>query len=634
MLASEDPKRARELLEEAVAGANWQVLPVAQANLAGLLIRDDPARARELLEAVVASTHSQVLAMAQANLGGLLRIEDPERARALLAEAAATPGMAAHASALLGALEGEAGNPVAAAAAFERAIALGDVCWSNVARLDFAAVLVSSDHGRARELLEEALASSDKRVLPSAQVSLAVDLMAEDPVRARELLESALVSGDVQVTPLAQANLGGLLVHEDPVRARELLEASLASGNAAVAPLAQANLGGLLMHEDPARARELLEASLASGDPRVLPLAATNLGGLLLGEDPVRAQELLEAAVRTGDARLVPVAQANLAAVLMGTDPVRAKELLEDALASGNVQVRQPVQVNLGVLLIVADPARARELLEPALATASGPILALARISFSALVQGEDADRARELLEAVIESGIGAAQAGDLLGDLERSAGDRTAAAAAYEGAIALGDAYWSEIARLDLAMLLADDDPARTRELLEAVIESGIGAAQAWDLLGDLEKSAGDRTAAAAAYEGAIALGDAYWSEIARLDLAMLLVDDDRPRTRELLSAVIESGVGAAQASYLLADLEKDAGDAAAAEAAYEGAIALADPYWSELARLNLAVLIGDTDAGRARELLETAVSSGEPMVAPVAQTVLDELLREEPDH
>jgi hypothetical protein len=81
----------------------------------------------------------------------------------------------------------------------------------------------------------------------------------------------------------------------------------------------------------------------------------------------------------------------------------------------------------------------------------------------------------------------------------------------------------------------------------------------------------------------------------MAQAHLGILLMAEDPGRAQKLLQAAAESRISvlASQASEVTRDLKRELGDAAAAAAAYERAISLSDPYWSNLARLDLSGLL-----------------------------------------
>jgi hypothetical protein len=81
-------------------------------------------------------------------------------------------------------------------------------------------------------------------------------------------------------------------------------------------------------------------------------------------------------------------------------------------------------------------------------------------------------------------------------------------------------------------------------------------------------------------------------------------------------------------RAAGLLGDLFVQHNRAGAAEHAYRAAIDVGDEYWSPIAQVALAQLMRDRGhREEAQALLETAIASGNPRTASVAQTALSEL-------
>ena len=115
-----------------------QAVPMAQANLAGLLLDrgEDPERAKELLEAAIESGDPQAVPMAQDWLGDLLAGQD---------------------------------DFVGAETAYNLAIKSGHRDWAPTARVDLAVLL--RDHGdikQARLLLEQVAATEHSEQGPEA----------------------------------------------------------------------------------------------------------------------------------------------------------------------------------------------------------------------------------------------------------------------------------------------------------------------------------------------------------------------------------------------------------------------------------------------------------------------------------
>jgi hypothetical protein len=102
------------------------------------------------------------------------------------------------------------------------------------------------------------------------------------------------------------------------------------------------------------------------------------------------------------------------------------------------------------------------------------------------------------------------------------------------------------------------------------------------------------------------------------------------RRRRQPPLEAALTSGDpdDIPRTAGLLGDLFVQQGQTGAAEHAYRAAIDTDHPYWSSVAQVALAQLLGDRGHGEeAKTLLEDAIASGHPRTASVAQASLSEL-------
>jgi tetratricopeptide (TPR) repeat protein len=315
------------------------------------------------------------------------------------------------------------------------------------------ALLSLGSFGRARELLEQALAAALKQLgedhpsVATSRSNLALVLKAQGELpRARELLEQALAADLKQLgedhpsVATSRSNLALVLkdLGELP-RARELLEQALA---AALKQLGEdhpsvatrrSNLALVLqaLGELP-RARELLEQALAGALKQLgedHPSVATRRSNLALvlqdlGE-LLRARELLEQALAAALKQLgedhpsVARSRSNLALVLqdLGELP-RARELLEQALAADLKQLGEDhpavatSRANLAVVLKAqGELPRARELLEQALAAdlkqlgEDHPAVATRRFNLATIMEGaSDYDGAARMFAQALET--------------------------------------------------------------------------------------------------------------------------------------------------------------------------------------------------------------------------------------
>jgi tetratricopeptide (TPR) repeat protein len=354
LLIRSDPTSAYDWAERALQSGDRETIPLAQNNLAVLLIRSgDMQRAVSLLETAVSSGDSSVVPLAQANLGNILiNSGDTERARHLLNAAmnSGNPRAVTVAQAGLGLLLATLGDVEEARPLLEAAVNTADPQTLPMAQAGLGAVLVTLwDMDGARPLFEAAINSGDPLVLASARIGLGGVLAASgDTEGARPLLEAAVNSGYPLLVPRAQAALGALLMTSgDMDGARPLLEAAVSSRDPLAVPLAQGTLGLLLMTSgDMDGARPLLEAAMDSGNAPVVSFAQLGLGQMLMTSgDMDGARPLLEAAANSGHPVTAPVAQTNLATLLMLSGDVRGGiTLLKSAFKSGNPQAVEMAQ--------------------------------------------------------------------------------------------------------------------------------------------------------------------------------------------------------------------------------------------------------------------------------------------------
>jgi tetratricopeptide (TPR) repeat protein len=678
-------ERARELLETALNAAEPRVVALARANLGGLLRNlGQYDRSRELLEAALTSTEPRVVALAQATLGGLLsNLGEYDRARELLeaALASAEPRVVGMAQAGLGTLLLRAGKLEGGEALMKAALASPDPQVVTLTQIVWGALL--TDAGRydeAHPLLERAAGSADPHLrpramhllanlltsrgdvaaaaaayqaaidtghalwAPTAQIDFGVLLLgAGEPERGRALLETAVGSDNPLVAASARANLGGFLVNTGELaRARDLLEATVHAQDPRVAGLAQANLGGLLLNAgEPERARELLEQAVVSGDLRVVALAQANLGGLLLKQGEVeRARELLEAAATAAAGPVAALARLNLGGLLFDAGELdRSIGLLEAALGSGVPHVELMARVALGSALFTAgEHERGEELLVAALDSPKPEIALLARVNLGALLVGVgEAERARPFLEAAAgtDDPEQRPRALDFLGDARAATGDDEGAREAYRAVIDTGHPRWVPIALVDLALLVAEEDPDQAVDLLRraAATDDPDQRARALDLLGDLLVRMGDDGGAREAYRAVIDTGHPGLAPESRITLAMLVAADDPDQAVDLLQAVAagDDPDHRPRALDLLGDVLVHRGDGPAARAAYQAAIDTGHPAWASIARIDLALLALERDRDEAIELLR--VVAVDPAQGALANGLIGDVLLEGDD-
>lgn len=541
-------------LEEAADSDVPDVAPFAQVDLGSLLVQQgrNPDRGRDLLQLSVAAEDPHVRAQAQLNLGVLLlNSGNLNDARPLLEEAMAAP------------------TEVVVGLAEDHFFGLGTQAIEQAGMARQATV----DVGGYAKAEGDGPAAGDW---------------------SRKLRASTLQVRAESVHVLAMATLGGLLVTEgDLDRARELLDAALNSGNPAGVPLARLNLGILLARNSDLRlAREQFEQVLESSDPMTEALAKMSLGYLLaVNGEWDRGVGLLSEVAASDNADQAPRALCELGEMYLDRGDLEvARSYLERAAKSGHRDWGPSASVTLGMLAArEGDLDRARQRLlgirsaghpvqSPRAAGVLGDILLNAgdldgaeesyrsiinqgnpfwsRLATMDLATARARQGAQEeaatLLQSVANGGDrnAAPQAACLLGDLLRSGDQADGARAAYLQAIEFGHPEWSVVARFSLAQLLvAEQDQTEAEGQLRQIIDHSPSRAQvakAWDWLGELLGGSGSLTEAEQAYRQAIAADVRDWSALARVHLAVQLLDnnEDIEQSEPLLDEAVASGV------------------------------------------------------------------------------------------
>ncbi|MEU4494154.1 tetratricopeptide repeat protein [Streptomyces sp. NPDC023998] len=603
--------------------------------------------------------------------------EESDIAEQMLLRISRTPGdqdSSAWASLMLGEIRLYQGDFGAAVTLLDDAASSGAESVVPLAQVELAgALMVTGDRARARGLLENAMNSKDPQASQMSQVALAGLLVAQgESERAQQLLEAVMESGDAEVAPLAKAQLGRMLTEGDPSGTRtgrkpgaergkpgtgagaarggpvEPLEQpwtlSRAVGESItgqITALARANLGGLLANQGNLdRAEELLRSVVESGQFHAAPLAQVSLGELLilrgLYDD---AREMLEAVLRTGHPLVTPVAQVTLAIVLLEQEETaRGLALLREVALSDHPDQAPRAACVLGEWFGVQEDADAAgEWLGRAVSSGHPDWSIAAQVDLAVLLLADDEEgtaRARELLAEAAGCGHPeqSPRAADFLGDLLARDGHIEAAENAYRIAIDSGHRLWSLLARIDLALLLADDEEgtARARELLAEAAGCGHPeqSPRAADFLGDLLARDGHIEAAENAYRIAIDSGHQEWSLVARIDLAVMLAGEGSfARAESLLRVVADSDnlAAATWASALLGLVLVYSGERAAGLAYLRTAGDADSAPASQLARFHLAkCLVEDGDESGAEELLQVVIQDEQSDVTAVAQAYL----------
>jgi TPR repeat protein len=601
---AEDPERARDLLERAIALGEVSSGAVALADLYRVesTIRDPVKAAAAYQLAADAGSSWAMVELARMLIEGDGVESDPERARTLL-ESAVAAGQVKWGAETLGSLYLEDTpfrDPVKAAEAYQAAANQGNG-WAMIllARMLVAGNGVKTDPGRAIQLLEQA---SALKPIPAAKTLIEIytsDTPFNDPAKAVEAYQIAADAGSVDaMMKLAAILEEGAGVPADPARAAELLSRATASDPA----VAGARLGRLLLSDTPIRntakavaaygeaaqagspeamvglarlliagdgvaadleqARELLERAINSGGAAV---AGTPLGDLYARqtdpEDLARAVEAYRAGVSAGD----PVAMVRLAGMLadgkgVAAAPAQAVELLRQAVEKGE---RIMAGEALAQLYLRDTPLQDQEKAATAyqIAADAGSVPAMLKLaSMLSSADGFLADhkRAAALFEQAVAAGE-VLPAARLLGDLysaNNSIQNLGKAAEAYQKGADAGDVE----SMLALATLLASDgggpsDAERALRVLDRAAELGAGA-RALEGFGDvylIESPVRDAARAVDYYRQAIDAG----STSALIKLAKILWKGDGAaaapqKAIDLLEEAIANGNVAAPANAL----------------------------------------------------------------------------------
>jgi tetratricopeptide (TPR) repeat protein len=678
-----DFDQATVLLDTALASGAEDVVPLAQIDLAGvLMVTGDRARARTLLEAAVAARDPQVSQMAQVGLARLLAAQgDPEGAERLLETVLAT---------------GDIEVTPMAQAQYVRVVT-GDargVRGGSPARRERAkpGTGTSTTRTGSAELEEQPWALSRAvgesiagQITALASVNLGGIYANQGKLdRAEELLKSAVASGGYHAVPQAQSGLGELYMLQGRyAEAQQMAQAALDSGHPLLVPVAQVTLGiALLQQGDDARGLSLLVEVAEREHPDQGPRAACVLGEWYTAmEDATAARVWLECAVGSGHPDFAHTARVDLAFVLatQQDDLDGARELLAVTMGSGHFEQAPRAADILGELLAMADlDEEAEEAFRAAIASGHREWTQIARINLATLFTTRDGvtAEARALLLAAArsQSPEQGPRAADILGDYLAGEGRVREAEEAYRIAIDSGHQEWSLVARVDLALTLADnDDLPRAESLLCVVAEAANTTAATWakTLLGmvlihddrradgmDLLREVGetdepsapmarfqlakflvDDQAGAEARDEAHRLlralvdgEDSDVTPVARAYLCVLLLrEGDREGAEELMPGVERSGdVEAIAVAYLgMGEYLLDVGELQAAADLLEGALGLEDPDTAPKAGVLLGVIRrSENDLEEARRLLSGALATGDPEVEPQARRYLGSTL------
>lgn len=505
----------------------------------------------------------------------------------------------------------------------------------------------------ARERLGEAIASGQPEVVPFAQVELAGVAMREDSLdEAEELLDAAMSSDSPEARRLAKANLATIRWSQAELGTAEVMLEEVVASAQDAEPLAQAQLGAMLAsqglghRQEPAspqrrtgpvrliqsvqefsgmratnlaqtnlgilkidqgqaeRARALLEASLAANDLVIRPIAAAGMGRLLLVEGDLEgAGRYFDEAIASGEPNASGLAGVGKAMLAHGQGDIdTALEELAGVADGGHPHYGPLAAYMLGDLLRLIDDEHAAEAFQAAIDSGHRDWSQAAKIGLAILLWTgrEDEARARALLDEVIGTGHrdNGPWAATVLGELLAEDDDAEGARAAYQQAIDSQHTDWAVVAAIDLALLMwnqEDRDVDDVVPILRTAADSGHQhqAPRASELLGDVFNAVGDVEGARAAYTRTVESGHAFWSGAARIDLAVLEVDEegDFDRALELLNGACESefDIVASAAHLLRGMIHQDRDDRAqahadleiAAERAADADVATQSTYW-----------------------------------------------------
>ena len=402
------------------------------------------------------------------------------------------------------------------------------------------------------------------------------------------------------------------------------------------------------------KAIELLEAAQGSGIADVESAARLELAGaLFLAGDLNRAEVLLWEVSAAPDPGTAAVAKAGLAGIMYQRGQVdQALTQLEELLAIEDEASAEVARTTLAGIVgasargaagepkTLINPRRAARW-RPSDASVRGAVQPIAAVPAAAvalsgiLMEQGDLDRARDLLRQADQSRD--FQSGPTieaaLGLLATADGTPDEAEGYLRAALESGDFTASAMARISLAQIAVQrGDRAAARAMLEPVADGNHAyyGPMASVLLGELLIQDGERDAALHRFYAAYTASQFRWHYAAGNALAAIYLVEDLgdEHGRQLLAETADCQFPdlSARASDMMGDLLATRGDFQGAKDFYQDAINSGDPYWAQMARVDLAILIADKDRDfdRAAGLLTEAVEAGDSMVAGGAQLVL----------
>lgn len=449
----------------------------------------------------------------------------------------------------------------------------------------------------------EALAPDPERRSWIALLLAHLDVQDGHQAMAIERLEEVERLGFVATAPLAQSDLGLLYVDQGEIEKAEwALRAAIESRNEQALPLAQLNLGALLMNTGRVEeARPLLHAALGFGGE--VGAAAVDTYAHLLSAAPFHS-----------GAAPKPVGKGLRRPALTSTSADRL-DPFHRAVAAAHSSVAPMAQANLlGLLVGSGDLAEAERFLAEATESANELAIPVARTNHAVFLMEQDGSD-----------------------DDDEMASRRVQAIAQLEEAIKIEWHPIRPLSQLYLGGLLIDAGrEAEGLELVEEVVGSDHPnyAPLAADFLGDHYVERGDPDEARRLYQRALEFPTSSWASVARQDLAALLERDGAlPEAEAVLLAWSwpDGRDPTAMAHSLVGDLWLRNDNLEAAERWYRSAISQDDPEVGPEAMIDLALVLDDDHRDEALGLLQQVVSSGHPLQAPRAASLLGDVARSE---
>ncbi|MCX4821002.1 tetratricopeptide repeat protein [Streptomyces sp. NBC_01142] len=648
-MRNEDLERARTLLEQAHASQSPDVVPLAQVDLAALFqLVGETEDAQHMLELALASRDPQAAPLAQASLGGLLLAQgELDRARELLESAvnSGDPQIVPLAAANLGGLIVQRGEMSTA-----RAPSQDKREPSGPHTAPTSPGHPGSAGGGPLSLPRAVRESAISQAVPLAQANLAALLIdTGDLERAGDLLHAAISSANPLVVPLAQASLGGLFIQQgDFDQGRELLESAVRSDNLFAAQHAEVTLGWLLcLQGEPEQAGEHLERALGFSNPEAVLRARCLLGTVRATEGDLEgAVEALQMVVDSGHPGWAVAARADQAMYWAQAGEYEQARAAFAEIAGSNHPEQGPRAADLlGDVLAAQEDWAGAETAYRGVINSGHPVWAsIARMDLAVMLTRIGDERGLVMLTRIADSGETdqGPRAGDLLGDALAARGDWTGAEAAYRKAIDSGHEHWAAVARVDLALMLADiDEIPRSAALLAEEAETGSSLADiAAGFLGILRIHQGHADEGRELLERAAASESAEAVDLAGIQLAKLAADAGRldeaaARFQALLSS--DSGVAAEMAPLArahLGALRLRRGEVDAALELLDEAAASDRPDAAAIALMGRGEYLLDAgDSAVAQQYLHAALDMDDPEVSPKALALIGVALLAEND-